>query len=482
MTQALSTPRNRLLALPAIALVCLMAFALLFRNIEWFGNTKYLSIAISIELVLVCLWKFDKLFFPVTLLCFFCAGTALPFSDASTATRWVFLGVGASTGFILWMKSDRAQHFGVFHLIALFGVLAAVGSASASDMPVIALLKVGSLFLLFLFAATAARVAVGGREKSFLASLVWGCEVIVFVAGICYFLGVDLFGNPNNLGAFIGVVAFPPLLWAALIAETRGARQRHYLALAVCGALLYMSACRAAIVADGVTLLALALASRRPQLLLKAAFVAMLLLEVVAVVNPSRMSQFTESMTGRLVYKIQNPSSGHGFFASRKGPWDDTLASIKAHPLLGTGFGTSDMGEDHPKKEEASTYTVAGSNREHGSSYLALLEYMGLLGILPFAFLLVLLTRTIVRMLGWMRRTRNPCHYGIPFALIALSGLTHAIFEDWLFAAGSYLCLMFWVSAFLLVDLAPKSRNPAGLVSAPSHTAQNMRAGLPVRG
>jgi hypothetical protein len=37
--------------------------------------------------------------------------------------------------------------------------------------------------------------------------------------------------------------------------------------------------------------------------------------------------------------------------------------------------------------------------------------------------------------------------------MVTVAGLIHAAFEDWLFAAGSYLCLFFWVLAFLLVDL-----------------------------
>ncbi|MGA8274545.1 MAG: hypothetical protein WB919_23515, partial [Candidatus Sulfotelmatobacter sp.] len=41
-----------------------------------------------------------------------------------------------------------------------------------------------------------------------------------------------------------------------------------------------------------------------------------------------------------------------------------------------------------------------------------------------------------------------------PFAMIIVAGLIHAGFEDWLFAPGSYLCVFFWVSAFLLIDLA----------------------------
>jgi hypothetical protein len=100
---------------------------------------------------------------------------------------------------------------------------------------------------------------------------------------------------------------------------------------------------------------------------------------------------------------------------------------------------------------------VEGTNREHGSSYLAMAEYMGMLGILPFIFLLILLVRAITRTYMLMRKTGSPFHYAVPFALVSLAGLVHAGFEDWLFATGSYLCVFFWVSAFLLVDLASEA-------------------------
>jgi O-antigen ligase len=78
------------------------------------------------------------------------------------------------------------------------------------------------------------------------------------------------------------------------------------------------------------------------------------------------------------------------------------------------------------------------------------------LGAVPFVALLFMLVRMLVRIYSWMRRTGNHYHYCIPLALVAIAGLVHACFEDWLFAAGSYLCLFFWVSVFLLIDLAPE--------------------------
>ena len=54
-----------------------------------------------------------------------------------------------------------------------------------------------------------------------------------------------------------------------------------------------------------------------------------------------------------------------------------------------------------------------------------------------------------------MRRTSNPYHCAVPLATMLLAGMVHAFFEDWLLAVGYYLCVFFWVMAFLMVDVMP---------------------------
>lgn len=445
--------RVQLILFPLGMMALLLLFFIVERRPGLFANVTILGAILALEIVLACLWRFKEVFFPVTMGCFVLAGTGLPFSAESFTLRWLFLAVGALAGFILWMGSNRQQHFGPFHLIALLCVLSALASASTSNVPVTALLKVGSLFLLFLYSSTGGRIALAGREKSFVRGLVLTCEILVFVVSISYFAGYNIFGNPNNLGAIVGVVATPILLWAALIAENRSERQRRYTALMLCGVLLYLTVCRAAIVADGALVVALTVALRRPRLLVRAAFVGALFLETMAVANPSHMSEFMNSLSGRLIYKADARGTP-GLLGSRETPWDNTISAVKQHPWFGTGFGTSDLGDNGLVGMRSSIYTAEGSNREHGSSYLALAEYMGLLGILPFLLLLLLLVRAAARVYTWMRRTASPNHYAVPFAMVVVAGLVHATFEDWLLAVGSYLCVFFWVSAFLLVDLA----------------------------
>ena len=446
--------------------MCLL-FLQLERRPGALANSTYLSAILMLEIVVACLWRFERVFFPVTMGCFLLAATSLPGAGESLTVRWVFLGVGALVGFVIWMRSTQAKHFGLFHLVALFCVLSAVVSASVSSSPTVGTLKAASLFLLFVYAATGGRAAMVGREKHFVGGLVRACEILVFLTVASLLAGLDIFGNQNNMGAFIGVMATPVLLWAALVAETRAETQRRCIALVLCAVLLYISVCRAAIVADFIMVIVITIALRRPRLLVRAVFFGALLVELLAVASPSHMAELMDTLNVRFILKLEPGATHSGIFGSRQSPWDDTLSAVKQHPWFGTGFGTSDLGNAGGNFRGSSIYTVEGSNREHGSSYLAIAEYMGLLGIVPFLLLLLLVVRAAGRVFMWMRRTGSPSHYAVPFALITFTGLIHAGFEDWLFAAGSYLCVFFWVSAFLLIDLASPAKAVVGIPLVP---------------
>jgi hypothetical protein len=458
MREGAMKSRAQLIFLPLGMIAVLGLFVLVERRPVLFANTEYLGVLLALQIAFVGISHFEGVFFPLLMGTFLWAGSALPFSGTGMALRWLFLAVGALGGFVVWIKSPRAHHFGAFHVVASLCVLSALVSAIVSEVPRTALLKVASLFLLFLYASAGARVAIAGREHKFMRGLVLACEVLVYVAAVCYFaLGYSVFGNPNALGAIIGVAVVPVLLWAALVSETRGLRQRRFFALALCGGLLYLANSRASTLAAIVVVLVFTVALRHQRLLVQFAFVSLFFLTVMAVINPAQMDERVSEFTGRVIYKAGGTHSGA--FGSRLSPWADTLSVINRstkNRLLGSGFGTSELGDLRPEVGGSSVYTLEGTNREHGNSYLALAEYMGLLGSVPFVVLLFMLLRILVRICRWMRRTGNPYHYCIPLSLVAIAGLVHACFEDWLFAVGSYLCLFFWVSIFQLMDLAPE--------------------------
>ena len=87
---------------------------------------------------------------------------------------------------------------------------------------------------------------------------------------------------------------------------------------------------------------------------------------------------------------------------------------------------------------------------------------------------MILLFQKILRTVSWMREYGSAFHAAIPLAMVTLAGIVHAIFEDWMFAPGYYLCLFFWSIGFVLVDVAPL---PRARVHSLSNPAQTINAG-----
>jgi len=354
------------------------------------------------------------------------------------------------------------------HLAAFFCVAAALASALISAVPTIALLKVVSLFLLFLYGSTGARLAIVGREARFMRGLLLASEVLVFLCVIGNFAGFSILGNPNSMGAVMGVAITPLLLWGFMVAQTRAEKHRRGAVLLLSGFLLYSSLSRAGLLAAAVAVVTLCVCLKRQRLLIQGAFFCVLFLAVAAVVRPDQFSDFVTATTSNILYKGKREE---GLLGSRRTPWEKSVALIKEHPWLGSGFGTSDVGQAPAGKSldlVRGLYTGEGALREHGSSYLAITEYVGLVGVIPFAFLLFLVVRMIVQMFLWTRRTGNSYHPGIPMAMVLAAGLLHAFFEDWLFAVGYHLCVFFWTLAFLLRDLLPSPAEVSARGGSPS--------------
>jgi O-antigen ligase len=187
------------------------------------------------------------------------------------------------------------------------------------------------------------------------------------------------------------------------------------------------------------------------KLLAKIGGLVLVLIAIAGVFAPEALRTQLGNLEDTVLYK------GHrqeGMLGSRLTPWNNSIASIKEHPLFGTGYGTSPTGENSgigPGRFSSS----AEEEREHGSSYVTIAEWVGLVGLLPFVVLLALTMLNVWRVCVWMMRTADPRHYSIPLAMVVLAGFAHAAFEDWLFAVGSYLSVWFWVCVFMLADIVP---------------------------
>ncbi len=413
---------------------------------SYFTNQTYLGGLILLEFLVAAVWMYRRVFFPVVIVSFLLAGANLSVGTVWTSARWLFLGVGAVFGFFIVLK-ERRYPFGLFHITALFAVLTALLSATVSRYPSVALLKVLSFFLLFLYAATGARVAVRGRETAFFAKLVLGCEIFVGIIAVLYGTGIEAMGNPNSLGAAMGIVGAPLLLWGMLVAEDRVLRQRRGILFAIALFLGFISHSRAGLAAVFVSCGLLCLALRKHKLFIEGVVAITIVMAGTAIFRP----EFVASMTSSIVYK--GGDREHGIFVSRESPWHDAIENIREHPWFGSGLGTT-ADEGDPAQEHANYTSTTAVTSEHGSSYLAIAAGVGVVGSLPFAILLAILVRRIFCTVNWLRKTGVAAHPAVALAFIILAGLVHAAFEDWMFAAGSYLCVFFWALAFIFVDVS----------------------------
>ena len=423
----------------------------------YLSSSYYLGGLIFLQILVAIVWKYEQRFFPFLVVVFLWAGMSVPFSGIWTAGRWAVLALGAVVGFALYMRSPHPR-FSSFHMVAVFSVMAAMVSAAVSSYAGLSFMKALSLLLLFLYASTGARLALSGREEKFFSRLLFFVEIVVYLSAVAYLvLHLPIYGNPNSMGAIMGVVAVPLLFWGVLTAEGKMMVRRMLVALMLSIGLLFFSQARSGILAAVVSCCLTCVALRRYRLLIQgaAAFVGMATLFLVLIPSAQRTDMPARgeetSLADTLLYK------GHeneGVLGSRITPWDETVTVIQEHPWFGSGFGTSlTTGQEDIGLGQYSTVTAA--THEHGNSYLAAMEGVGLLGVVPFFALVLMLAVKVGRAFAWLRRTLNVRHYVVPVAMVLAAGLVHAGFEDWLFAVGYYLCVFFWVLAFAFLDMLP---------------------------
>src|SRR5437764_7052653 len=450
--QSCMTDRTSKIVVFLIVMSCCAAGAYLALFCPGYANnSEYLGGLIFLQIVIAALWKYRQRFFPALQIVFLWAATFSPFVSAATVGRWFVLAVGAFVGLVVYMK-DRSHRFGAFHLVACCCVVAAFISAMVSSYPALAALKALSIFLLFLYGAAGARLAVGGREAQFLSGLFVGVEILVYInVAIHFILRVSLFNNLNSLGALTGVALTPLLAWGVATSNEIATRRRRSFAFILAILLLLSSFARAAIVGALLSCILLCIVLRQYRLLVKGLAVSLAAAALIAAVAPPESSD-GDSLADVFVYKGKRQA---GLLGSRQTPWQQTFSVIQEHPWFGSGFGTSKtaVGEVVETRGFASNSKFT---REHGSSYLAILEWQGLVGVSPFLALVLVVAVNAGKVLVSVRRTSDASFPALPMALVLIAGLVHAAFEDWMFAVGYYLCVFFWSFAFVLNDFVSR--------------------------
>ncbi len=453
--------------------ICLFALFLVRFYPGYLTNVQYLEGFIFLEAVAAVVWQFKQRFFAALAIVFLAAGIATPVQSVSSQARWIVLAAGAIAGLILYLK-ESGHWFGVFHAIALSCVLSAFASAVASSYQSVALLKAASLMLLFLYGITGARLALAGRQDVFLSGLITGVEVLIYISAVSYLVfHYALLGNPNSLGAIMGVLATPVMLWATLITTKKASKRRRQFALLLSLILLLSSYSRASIAAAAAAFLLICFTSRQYKLFVRGAGLAVIIAIAVSALVPLKTDSGGVITGAPVLSFFYKGRANRDLLQSRRTVWDQTVDSIRTHPLFGTGFGTSSTEQNDLSANRPNNLSNANVGiREHGNSYLAIVEWQGLLGVIPFLLLIGLLIANVTRSIVWIRKTGNIYSPIVVLSAIMAAGLVHAGLEDWLFAVGYYLCVFFWSLAFMFVDVvkalpAPARGNTHNARSAP---------------
>jgi hypothetical protein len=429
----------KIFPLVAVASVALLFYLSVYRP-YLFRESSLLALLALVAAGFIAS-QYETHFWTLMVAVFFWAGSELPLAGVMNLFRWVVLALGAFVSLAYYARRANRITFNHQHLLALFTVIAAFASAIVSVNRLMTFLKALSLAALFVYACVGARVLWARNPEPFIRRLVRLTEVLVYFTAVCYSASFHVWGNPNSLGLIMGCICWPVLLWRLILPATRREHARRAIVLLICSALLALSLSRASITAACLISVFLLLGAKRYRTLMLGVGLFAAILFSIFLMTPERFQNASETF----MYK----KGEHGnLMDSRQKPWERSLRNFQEHPWLGLGFGTADN-----SAEWQFDYVTQGQlTRERGSSYLTMLESTGILGTLPCALLLLALIREIWRVFSWLRQTGKVNQPAVLAAAIILGGLVNAFFEDWMFAVGYYMSVIFWVIALSLRD------------------------------
>lgn len=256
------------------------------------------------------------------------------------------------------------------------------------------------------------------------------------------FLGTT--GNTNSFGALAAFLI--PLLAARFFG-----RKLSFSSMFLVSAgfvltvvyLLYISRSRASLLAFVVSAVVCYVIEPRSQIFRLAAGggVAMFLLLMA---NPESSLSAIE----RFAYK---GSAQHGILGSRLGLWEASTRDFMDNPFMGIGYGITDSREAHWQVEVA----TRGVKEERGSSPLAVLSQVGLLGGVPYLTAILLVA---VRSIFFARRVQDPWLTAMTASVWA--GITNSFFEGWMTSVGSGLLWLLLTQCYLLDAVMSRLRPP----------------------
>jgi hypothetical protein len=386
---------------------------------------------------------------PLLLACVFATGVTFLPSSLGLAGRWVVSAILATYLLLASRVLGRVATPVVLATAAYVAWCAFTGFWS--DVPSLSWSKAGALAL------TSFAALWGGHEWSLAhprrQALAWlfPCAVLTLVAGVAGGDGTEFLAgtgvlyagataNPNFLGVMVAI-SFPALLLSAYDAT----RKRLLWALAVLSAvvMLYLTASRGAYLILFGTLGGFLLA-HRPRRSLMLVFGMLWAVALAALLVPDLAGEWVQ----RNVYKEADPQQG--VFFRRELVWADSYEAAIAGGATGLGFGVSLGGDTTQLRSgiDAQYYS-----REKGSSQLAVVEELGLVGLGFYLLLMVVMFRWLV--VDFWRFPDRELRVARGIVIGTLAGmLLQSTLEAWWVSPGSPESISFWAMAGTGLGLA----------------------------
>jgi O-antigen ligase len=276
------------------------------------------------------------------------------------------------------------------------------------------------------------------------------------------FLGTT--GNTNSFGALAAFLL--PLLAARLFGHKLSFSgsflpSAGFVLLIVY--LLYISRSRASLLAFVVSMVVCYFIEPRSQIFRVAAGggVAVLLF----------LTARPESSINAIEQFAYKGSAQHGILGSRLGLWVASTRDFMENPLMGIGYGITDSKEERWQVDTA----TRGVKEERGSSPLAVLSQVGLLGGVPYLAAVLLVA---IRSVLFARQVHDPWLTAMTASVWA--GITNSLFEGWMTSVGSGLLWLLLTQCYLLDAVMSRLRPPRrAAVPLPWVTRHPLRSSVP---
>jgi O-antigen ligase len=241
--------------------------------------------------------------------------------------------------------------------------------------------------------------------------------------------------NPNFLGLLMAT-STPFLMWQ-IYRRWNIISQRALLgfAMVLFTAALYATVSRSSYVifASVVTGFLFAHRIRRPTL-------ALLIVAWLALLVSAIAPEAGDTWIRRNIYKQSD--ADRGVFFKREIVWHDSYEAAKVGGWFGAGYGVS-VGSDEAELDSA--VSTVGYGREKGSSHLAIIEEIGLVGLGLYAALMFVLFRALR---AGYKASNGEARIVLGLLIGTLFGLQlQSILEAWWLSPGSPEFVLFWVTA-----------------------------------